>query len=124
MAHSDSLIVIGLVLPPRNYASILVREMTGSLTSVLVSHPASLITVTSDNLIGIILGCSETLNIWKLVDGTLQAVSDDIPLVNFLKDEPIASIAFEAERTVVLVTESGKQATFNHSLRKWTYPMY
>ena len=124
MAHSDSLIVIGLVLPPRNYASILVREMTGSLTSVLVSHPASLITVTSDNLIGIILGCSETLNIWKLVDGTLQAVSDDIPLVNFLKDEPIASIAFEAERTVVLVTESGKQATFNHFLRKWTYPMY
>ena len=124
MAHSDSLIVIGLFLPPRNYASILVRGMTGSLTSVLVSHPASLITVTSNNLIGIILGCSETLSIWKLVDGSLQAVSDDIPLVNFLKDEPIASIAFEAERTVVLVTESGKQATFNHALRKWTYPIY
>lgn len=129
VGHNENFAVVGLVhYSNPHYASICIIPLspdkpTAIHNLVLIEEPASHITVTSSNLIGIIVG-SCSISIWKLILDPpaaltrLEALMDDVPLAGFLRNEPPLSLV-SVEPSLVAKSASGKQATFDTALRKW-----
>jgi hypothetical protein len=90
---------------------------------ILLADPASFIHVTSDNKIALIVN-SAVLSLWQVEiaednNHQVTALTDDIPLVNFLRQESITNFEMSTDISVLITTSSGKRACYDPALRKW-----